>query len=304
MQLKLIIYSKTIRRVSGLQTWERAFIKKFYNKFDITFLYQDGDAKEFLNEIGKYVRYERDLGNVHAADICIYSSLQHGVFENVKASKYVQIYHSNLKFWNFDYKPNPKINIHVAVGEDVAKSLKEDFGIDSIVIPNILNEIEIEKVLHFVTASRIAIGKGFDHMVEMAKKMKNAGYRFVWEIYGIGAPSYIEDLKYKLTGIPEVVFMGPRDKIQSYMACSDYVVQLSDNEGFCYSVYEALQIGKPVIVNNWEGVENVVKNGHNGYIVGKNLENLDIDAIFNRIPKDVTLLQNDKSSMWLDVLKL
>ena len=96
--------------------------------------------------------------------------------------------------------------------------------------------------------------------------------------------------------------MGERTEIQPYMARADYVVQLSDNEGFCYSIHEALQIGKPVIVTDWQGVRDVVKDGQNGYILSMDLIDLDIDKLYNSIPKGDKLEVNNSKPLWNNLI--
>jgi glycosyltransferase involved in cell wall biosynthesis len=98
--------------------------------------------------------------------------------------------------------------------------------------------------------------------------------------------------------IPEVSFMGIRDNIPSYMKGVDYVVQLSDSEGFCYSVYEALSVGTPVIVNSWAGVENVIQNGYNGYILN---DILDLDLIYSKKPKIPPTTFVENADNWLSL---
>jgi len=300
--MRVILYTKTLRKVSGLQTWEKNFCKAMHKYFDITFIYQDGDNKEFLQEIGKYVKFIQDTGSVQEADVCIYSSLQHGILNNIQASKYVQVLHTDLKAWNFELKRDPRVSLYVAVGEGVAQSLKLNEGLEAVVIPNMLSEPVVKPVLHLMTASRLAMGKGFDRTIKLARMFQQANKEFVWEIYGSGAPSYIENLKYALNGIPEVVLMGARTNIQSYMAVADYVVQLSDNEGFCYSMFEALQVGTPVIVTDWEGVRTTVRDGVNGYVLDMGLENVDIERMFHKVPENVTLKEVKVDNLWLQLL--
>lgn len=84
--------------------------------------------------------------------------------------------------------------------------------------------------------------------------------------------------------IPEVNFMGATTNISTYLQDANYLIQLSDNEGFCYSVYEALSMGVPVIVSEWEGVQDIVTNGKNGYIIEMDMSNLDINLFYEAKP--------------------
>lgn len=68
----------------------------------------------------------------------------------------------------------------------------------------------------------------------------------------------------------------------------DYLVQLSGTESFCYSAFEALQRGVPVILTRFPEAYNIVEEGKNGYLVEMDLSDLDVDKIFNHKPKNVT----------------
>lgn len=280
--MRIILYQKVVR-LNGCYTFDKVFVKTFHKEHEIIYFYEAGD-QPLLDEIGKYAsQVIQNRGQKIEGDLCIYSSISHA--ENrITARKFAQVVHTDLHAWSVAYKP-VNIDFHIAVGQSVANSLKIHNGLDAIVIPNLLAEPEIEPVLRLMTASRIAERKGFERIVEMAKRMSIAGKKFVWEIYGNGSPSYIGNFRYSITNNPSVVLMGERKGVQSFMARSDYVVQLSDNEGFCYSVYEALQVGTPVIVTRWDGVEKVVQDGVNGYILDMDLANLDIEKLYNSIPK-------------------
>lgn len=302
--MQLVLYTQICRKVSGLTTFERSFYSKMSQFCSIQYFYKVAET-EALATFPTNTVHSQDVGQLIECDICIYSSLQHGFpAPNIKAKKYIQVVHTDLKAWERNYQKDPKVDIYVAVGKSVQKSLKEYYDIDSIVIPNMLETPNEEKVLRLMTASRIAEGKGFDRLVIMAKKLKLAKRKFIWEIFGSGAENFINDIRYKLANIPEVVFMGSVTNIQNYMKVNDYVVQLSDNEGFCYSVHEALQVKVPCITTNFDGVENVIQNGKNGYILEMDLSNLDIDLIYTKIPKSVTVLKETQPERWLELLKL
>lgn len=288
--MRIVIYQKIVR-MSGTYTFDKNFIKTFYKDHELVYVYEAGDLN-LIEDLKPFCEtIKNDQKEIHC-DICIYSSLPQAA-HLIKAKEYWQMLHTDLAHWKVAYKP-VNIDKHVAVGQNVADSFKASHGLDAIIIPNLLSEPKIKKVLRLVTASRISKGKGFERMIEMAVKIREAGIPFTWEIYGTGSRNYTNKTKYPLSKIPNVVFMGVRNNVQDYMVDCDFVVQLSDNEGFCYSIYEALQVGTPVIVTNWEGVDNIVKNGVNGFILDMDLENLDIEKIYTSRLKPDKLVSNTK----------
>lgn len=278
-----------------MYTWDRNFIKTFKDKHQIVYVYEGGDSR-LIEIMRKDVLVVQNTGQRMETDLCIYSSIYQGA-HRIKARKYYQILHADVNHWKINYQPID-IDKHIAVGQGVADSFKEHQHLKAEIIPNLIEKIEPKKVLRLLTASRIAEGKGFERMIEMAKKLKNSGMSWTWEIYGPGARSYVDKMQYKTINIDNVQWMGSRIDIQDYMSSVDYVVQLSDNEGFCYSVAEALQIGTPVIVTRWQGVEQMVKDGENGYVLDMDLSNLDIDKLYNFIPKNVKLEVTNSLLLW------
>ena len=71
---------------------------------------------------------------------------------------------------------------------------------------------------------------------------------------------------------------------KDYIAEADYLVQLSSEEAFCYSVVEALEIGTPVIVHPLPVFEELkIKDGKEGYIIPFDM-NFDTEKLW-KIPK-------------------
>ena len=90
--------------------------------------------------------------------------------------------------------------------------------------------------------------------------------------------------------------------IGNYIAEADYLVQLSKTEADCLSVKESLKLKTPVIVTRFDAaIENGVVDEENGYILDMDMSNIDIDKIYNKIPKVKTeIKQSDKE--WKELL--
>lgn len=283
--MRIALYDKFVR-TGGVYTFDLNFVQTFGKSNEILYIYEGGDLDK-LETIAAHATLVKNSGQEIDADICIYSSLSQAAHQ-IKAKKYVQMLHADYDHWNIKYKP-VRIDCHVAVGESVKSSFKLlQPNTDVVAIPNIIVKPEVvRKALRLITVSRIDEGKGFDRLPIMAKFIKNAGIPFSWELYGEGPRNFIENLKYELAYLPEVVLMGarPHDQVLSYVMGADYVVQLSDSEGYCYSIHEALTVCTPVIVTDWEGVRESVRDGVNGYVVAKNLSGFDPHKIWHDIPR-------------------
>jgi glycosyltransferase involved in cell wall biosynthesis len=87
------------------------------------------------------------------------------------------------------------------------------------------------------------------------------------------------------------------------MLDADYLVQVSDTEGFCYSIYEALQVDTPCIVTDFPSAFEQVKDGKSGYILKMDLSNLDIDKIYNKIPTQISFTEKSTEEDWIKLFK-
>lgn len=239
---------------------------------------------QIIGKMKEYATVIENHGQIIECDVCIFSSITQAKHQ-INAHKYIQVVHTDLTAWDVKYTPN-NIDAHVAVGKSAADTLRRDFGIEAEVIPNLL-PTKHNHALRFMTASRISQGKGFERMIELVDTFVRAGKRFIWEVYGSGAEVYMRKMKARFHHSPQVIFMGEVLFASDFMRSVDYLVQLSDSEGFCYSMYEALQVGTPVIVTRWKGVEEIIWDGENGYVLDMDLKNLDVEKIFNHIPNSV-----------------
>jgi len=301
---EIIIYSKIVHRVSGLHTFEKALIKQLSKFCNFRYVYDAGDPN-VIDQFRKLCPVIKNNQQIIRGDICIYSSIYHEP-NNIQAKKFVQIYHSELSKW--DTKPNTKdhIDVSIAVSPVVQKDLKEKFNIDSEVIPNLVPDIEEKKVIRFLTATRLDVGKGLDRILILVRKLREEGLLFSWDIYGDGANT-IKQMYYDLfKDYPEVSFKGYRsiEDMPNFMRGVDYVAQLSDAEGFCYSVYESLQVGTPVIVTNWEGVNEVVEDGLNGHIIDMNAENVDVHLFYDKFIACGILKKANDTRLWRTLFNL
>lgn len=66
---------------------------------------------------------------------------------------------------------------------------------------------------------------------------------------------------------PRIYCVGFRKDIRPYLAASDVMVLPSYREGFPNVVLQAMALGKPVVVTDVSGANEVVKPGHTGWVV-------------------------------------
>lgn len=100
-------------------------------------------------------------------------------------------------------------------------------------------------------------------MLKMCEMLRANNIKFVWDIFTNDDKAIHPE---------EMHFMKARYDIFDYIADADYLVQLSDAEGFPYAVQESLQYNTPVICTDIGGCTEIIKDGENGYVVPLNMD--------------------------------
>jgi glycosyltransferase involved in cell wall biosynthesis len=65
-------------------------------------------------------------------------------------------------------------------------------------------------------------------------------------------------------------FIGETPEVDKYLLNSDLFMLISNYEGLPVSIIEALSVGLPIIASNVGGVNELVNDGLNGFLVTKN----------------------------------
>lgn len=131
---------------------------------------------------------------------------------------------------------------------------------------------------------------GWDRMLKLALKLRNANIKFDWKIF----TNSKKECDYE-----EIHFYKQRFDIWDYLADADYTVLLSDSEGLPYTVQESLQYQVPCIVTDIGGCTELIKDGLNGYVVPLSME-FDVNKLL-KIPK-LKEYDNHAKEKWLEYL--
>jgi glycosyltransferase involved in cell wall biosynthesis len=211
-----------------------------------------------------------------------------------------------IKGWNFRYTKHPKVTHHVCVGETVKEAFeiatphKCDAIIYNLLNPDVPNLPKPKNnKLHLVTVSRLSGEKGFDRMVKFAEKIP---CDYEWNVWGNISGAYAQSIVSKFKRLPKVKFHGVTTEPYIEMAKADYLVQLSDSEGYCYSVIEALQVKTPCIITPFRPGNEQIKHKKNGWIVDFDLKSINFDEIINNIPIVKPYKDLSTESDWLKIL--
>lgn len=301
---KVVLCQHFFNKIGGIETFIINFCKTFYKEYDITLLCRNIDIENALR-LSQYADIVCEPTDIEC-DICIITSVlvDNQMIEKVKYKKIYQMVHSDWsgmrKFWDYEVKKYSPDTEFISVSESAKISLKKEYGYDSIVIPNILVKpyISSKKTLKLVSLCRLTKEKGFERMKRLCDLLEANNIPYVWNVYGTNV---YNEIPYKKMTIQEPV----TENIGEIIKNCDYVVQLSDTESFCYTMYESLMVGIPVLVTPFPNAKQEIRDGENGYILpfDMNISKDKIKQIYENIPKNVKYKQEGVKEQWKELLK-
>lgn len=305
---RVLVHQSLCYKIGGIETAHRQLAKAFAD-YDITFVFGKADQTQIM-ELAKTCSVIIDDGQRHyEADVVLLSNYDSAplILSRIKADKVYQFIHTDWeafqKLWQgFRWSPDAKIDKFISVSETAQEGVKSAFGVDSVVCRNILAPLDDKsRRMVFLVLSRATREKGIERLLDFIDRLDAAGKEFV-----VLLCSTIEQLppqtQKRIKGASNILLIPPSPYSQELLRSADYLVQLSLVESYCYSVREALQRQVPVIVSKIPAFERLIKNGKNGYILEDDFSNLDIDKIFNKVPKIKPYVE-EIDPTWEKVLK-
>src|SRR5574344_2470853 len=308
--MKIIIYQSNIIELGGVETFTYNLSKALSDYYEVLLLYKKCHPNQLYRLMQEVECEEYNPNKEYECDVCILASSWDGYPDTVKATEYIQMIHANYKEmkekFNYKYIPFSKTTKHLAVSNTVKEIFEEMYGYECGLMYNILDEIkETKPILKLVSATRLSAEKGYDRMLKLIEELKKRKIKFRWIIF-----TNLENYKIKPIECEEVIFMKPRYDLEEYIKEADYIVQLSDTEGFSYTINESLQYGTPTLKTAFDSIYESVEDGISGYILPFELfetgtkEEWDkyLDKIVNKIPKDFKYESKCKTDDWLKLL--
>lgn len=256
VEADIVIWTERTFAIGGIETFIFNFCKQMSKYYDIVVLYSqiDNTQRMRLEEYARVIR--QDNGMRIDCDTLIINRITDTAPFNVIFKRKVQMVHSCK--W-MDGLTVPQDNDYmVAVSHAVARSYA-DFKPDHKVIHNLTCPSNTEKALILVSATRTGTNeKGQKRMIALSNLLDRKGIPFVWFCF----------CDNPIQGADKICFVKPTLNIKPYIASASYLVQLSDHEGFCYSLVEALELGTPCLVTDLEVLPELgFEDGVTGYKV-------------------------------------
>ncbi len=297
---KIVLLQHYYNDIGGVETFLLNFCKRFGDEYDMTLVCRDISLENAIM-LSKYVNVIIELTSPIECDICIITSVlvDDEYFQQIRYKEIYQMIHSDWtamkKFWDWQFREHDPNTKYIAVSEIARESFIREYNRDSVVIPNILDTEKYD--IKLVSFTRLTEEKGYERMKKLCDYFKKYKIKYIWDVFGTNPLGYVS--------YGNMVLHSPIREGQRVMGGYDYVVQLSDTESFCLSMYEALQNHVPVLVTPFPNATIDIKDGKNGYILpfDMKLTEKDIKKIVNNIPKNVDYEQKGVDELWKKILK-
>lgn len=298
---KIVLLQHFYNEIGGIETFLYNFCKQFGDKYDITLVCRSISPENAL-KLAQYVNVVCEVEREIECDTCIITSVlvDLPVFKNIKYKEIYQMIHSDWtkmrKFWDWKFIEYDENTKYIAVSECARQSFIREYGRDSVVIPNLVM-VEEPPMLKLLSCTRLTEEKGYLRMCKLCDLLEENGITYIWDVYGTNPLNYP---LYK-----NMVLHSPIQQANKLMPDYDYVVQLSDTESMCLTMYESLMQHTPVLVTPFPNAEKDIKNGVNGYILpfDMKLTKDDIMNIVNKKPTKVDYKQKGVIEEWEKILK-
>lgn len=274
MKYRNVLSISNLLECGGVESFIYYMAKLYADKYDIAVFYKTGHTAQ-IARLKKLVRMVRNVGQTIECE-CLIMNYDIDVIDQVKADKYIQVVHADYVRQGIEPRTDDRITEYYGVSKVVASGWESLTGIPCKVMANPLCLGKPRKVLHLISATRLSREKGAGRMKRLAELLDKAGIAYIWHIYTDARNPFKN---------PNIITLPTRLDITDAIADADYLVQLSDSEGACYSVIEALALGTPVIVTDLSTFrEQGVENGKNGYLLPLDMDGVDVEQIANNIP--------------------
>lgn len=305
---KIILYTHHFSDIGGTETFIINFVKLFHDLFNITVI-TEYIGLDNLKSLSKYVPVITELTEEITCDALIINSnaVSMNTLNLVKRGHAYRVMHLDMKEMNKVYGTKYYLqeipdSEWISVSQSSHDGLLEEYGIESIIIPCItVPSSENKKLLRLCSATRLTEEKGYKRMKKLCDIFELYNIPYVWDVYTQANKRGKVPRSYK-----NMVCRVSKKDICSYYNNYDYVVQLSDTESFCYTMYESLINGIPVLVTPFPNAKADIKDGKNGYILpfDMNIDEKLVHKIYSEIPTNIEFKPEvNPVDLWKKLLK-
>ena len=291
-----VFFQEHFNIIGGVETflYELARLAE-RNKKDLTIIYRSGHPDQ-IERIRKHCRI-LSWNEVAKPVVCKRAFFNYGlsVIQDIVADEYIQIIHADFKspsLKNYPPTHHPKITKQYAVSKNNAKSWEELTGEKIDVLYNPITIDEEPRVMTLISAQRFSGEKGGERLVKLIEALDKAEIPYVYHIFS--------DQTLPIQS-PNVMYHQPTLDIRRWLKYADYMVLLSDTEGYPYTAYESLCLGTPLIITKLPIIGELGCTPENSIVLEFDMSNLDVKKIYEK-SGTFDFHYRQKPDKWTDLL--
>ena len=290
IKTQVVIYCGSMQKIGGIETWLYYWCENMYQLYDIMVVFSDQMDGRQIARLSKIVQVMKLNNRLIECDTLINTRITDKIPEEIKAKRIVQMVHGCYSaLFCCDIQPERDKVVFVSQAAANTYTNVENYE----VIHNFTYPTETNKCLFLITASRFTHEKGGERMIKLAEALRKANIEFIWFVFSHQDTKLVDGM----VKLPETL------NIKDYIAKCDYLVQLSDSEGFGYSIVEALEMGVPVITTPVSVLEELgFQEGKDGYIVPFDMKDINPERFLKK-PKPNFAWDNERiKKQWVKLL--
>lgn len=263
-----VFYFYSLNEIGGTEQF-LYYLSCLYKNFVVFYSDKNSDLNQ-INRLGDNVAVYRHInGRIKCKRF--FANYNPYIIDNVDAEEYIQVVHLNYLLQGIKPNIHPKITKCIGVSKSVCDAFTKLTGRECECIYNPCLVEKPKKVLRLISATRLSSEKGKKEMEILGRILDDAKIPYIWLIF---------TNDWDAIKNPHIIYMKPTLDIDNYIADSDYLVQLSGSESFCFAVVQALMLGIPVIVRELDVWREIGLNSENSFILNKDMSGVDIDKIY------------------------
>ncbi|MEH7336926.1 glycosyltransferase, partial [Neobacillus drentensis] len=283
------------------------------NKFGRRFLHGEQVVFKSIKKVLNPIEKDYDVAIAYNQGMPTYF-----VANKVKATKklaWINTDYVNASYnKDVDFESYKKIDQIIAVShyiKDSVSKLRKEYNskvevildiVDPEMIYKMSSEFNVDEfkqpLVNILTVGRLVNVKSYETAIDVARQLKNSGYKFKW--FGIGEGPERKKLQSLIDeyGINDCFeLLGKKINPYPYMKNCNIYVQTSKKEGFGLTVCEAKILKRPIVCANFPTAKEIINNEVDGLLVEHGIDSiykgitkyLEDNSFLNKITKELNV---------------
>lgn len=296
--MKNLFYFRHLNIIGGIEQFF-AYLSEKYRDWDITIVFKSGDPKQ-IARLRRYARVIKFAGQHFDCDKAFFC-FNHEIRDFVHAKETALVLHGDYlamveqgQLGRDCYIFASEFDKYYGVSQVVCDSWKKITGLDCTLVYNPYVHKPSKKILRLVYCGRLSPEKGGDLVDILLQRLDARGIEYQLWVYSNKSPFSKKSSVYYLdTRLDACQFLNQ----DNY----DYMIVPSKNEGYCYSLVQALANGLPVVATPCPVFKELGVSKKNSISIAFDGSNVDevIDAM---LTKSFSFTYTPKNDSWDKIL--